>query len=262
MWPAFPTSDYYEGSAPSRAHQSTTDLPAAALAGRRGGRSRDGSHVHHAPVDGGGAQLCSCSLATGTPQAFPVASPPAFGTGFGVDHPRWSCTADRPTCTRLGPASRLRSFTHWFKLRLHLPVSLAGPGPSGGADPSRRCRGCSHPPLRPQAQAAPSFNDLLRQANGGVLSPPPGTWRLVAHPNAATERRSAPRSKPHMTASTRRTGRGQRIQAAQECSCLQARPIARSGAVTCVARRTAADQPYCRAMASSSSRKPAAAHHR
>ena len=81
-------SDYYEGSAPSRAHQSTTDLPATALAGRRGGRPRDGSHVHHAPVDGGGVQLCSGSLATGTPQTFPVASPPAFGIGFGVDHPQ------------------------------------------------------------------------------------------------------------------------------------------------------------------------------
>ena len=88
MWPAFPTADYYEGSAPSRAHQSTTDLPATTLDGRRGGRPRDGSHVHHAPVDKGGAQLCSCSLATGTPQAFPVTSPPTFGIGFGVDHPQ------------------------------------------------------------------------------------------------------------------------------------------------------------------------------
>ena len=53
--------------------------PPTALAGRRGGRPRDGSHVHHAPVDGGGAQLCPCSLATATPQAFAVA-PPAFGS--------------------------------------------------------------------------------------------------------------------------------------------------------------------------------------
>jgi hypothetical protein len=57
----------------------------------------------------------------------------------------WSCAADRPTSTRLEPACRLRSFTHWFKLRLHLPISLAGPRPSGGADPSRHCQGCSHP---------------------------------------------------------------------------------------------------------------------
>ena len=88
MWSALPTSDYYEGSAPSRAHQSTTDLPAAAHTGRRGGRPRNGSHVHHAPVDGGGAQLCPGSLATPTPQTFGVASPPTFGTGFGVDHPQ------------------------------------------------------------------------------------------------------------------------------------------------------------------------------
>ncbi len=26
------------------------------------------------PVDGGGAELCPCSIATGTPQSFPVAS--------------------------------------------------------------------------------------------------------------------------------------------------------------------------------------------
>ena len=119
-------------------------------------------------------------------------------------HTCWSCTADRPISTRLEPACRLRSFPHWFKLRLHLPVSLAGPGPSGGADPSRRCRGCSHPHLRPQARAAPSFKGLPRQANGGVLSPPPGTWRLVAHPNNGTERRRRSRTRRARSACTSR----------------------------------------------------------
>jgi hypothetical protein len=122
-------------------------------------------------------------------------------------HRWWSCTADRPISTRLEPASRLRSFPRWFKLRLHLPVSLAGPGSSGGVDPSRRCRGCSHPHLRPQARAAPSFKGLLRQANGGVLSPPPGTWRLVAHPNHATERqRRTPREALRTASRSRRRG--------------------------------------------------------
>ena len=37
----------------------------------------DGSHVHRRPIDGGGAQLCPCSLATSTPQTFPMASAPA-----------------------------------------------------------------------------------------------------------------------------------------------------------------------------------------
>jgi len=48
------------------------------------------------------------------------------------------------------PVSLLRGFHHWFLQYVHLPVTLAGPEPSGSADPSRRCRGCSHPPLRLQ----------------------------------------------------------------------------------------------------------------
>jgi hypothetical protein len=74
MWPAFPTSDYYGGSVPSHDQQPTAGLPATGLDGRWGGRSQDGSHVHHQPVDGVGAQLFPGSLATGTPQTFPVAS--------------------------------------------------------------------------------------------------------------------------------------------------------------------------------------------
>ncbi|CAN5549482.1 hypothetical protein BH23CHL10_BH23CHL10_01020 [soil metagenome] len=73
MWLAFPTSDYYGPSVPPRHQQPTAGLPVAALAERRGGRRRDGSHVQRVPVDGGGAQLFPYSLATGTPQAFSVA---------------------------------------------------------------------------------------------------------------------------------------------------------------------------------------------
>ncbi len=60
--------------------------------------------------------------------------------------------------------------------RVNLPVLLAGPGPSDGAGPSRLCRGCLPPGWRvPAHPAAPSFTGLLRQAGGGVLSPPHGT---------------------------------------------------------------------------------------
>jgi hypothetical protein len=75
-----PVSDYYGGSVPSQRHQPTAGLPTADLAGRRGGRPWEGSRVHHAPVGGGGAQLLPCSLATGTPQTFPVAFGPADAT--------------------------------------------------------------------------------------------------------------------------------------------------------------------------------------
>lgn len=56
MWPAFPSSDYYGPSAPSRRHQPTASLPTATRR-QRVGRHRDGSHVHHASIDGVGAQL-------------------------------------------------------------------------------------------------------------------------------------------------------------------------------------------------------------
>ena len=46
----------------------------------------DGSHVHYASIGQGGAQLYSDSIATATPQAFTVASPPEQEPGFGVDH--------------------------------------------------------------------------------------------------------------------------------------------------------------------------------
>jgi hypothetical protein len=64
---------------------------------------------------------------------------------------------------------------------VHLPVLLAGPGPSGSAGPSRRCRGCSRPRRRPPDQAAPSFTNPLRRSGGRGLSPPLGHACFVAH---------------------------------------------------------------------------------
>ena len=52
-------------------------LPEAGPAGLTHGRFDDGSHVHHAPLDGMGAQLFPGGLATTTPQHFVVASGPA-----------------------------------------------------------------------------------------------------------------------------------------------------------------------------------------
>jgi hypothetical protein len=57
MYRAFPGSDYYGPSVPPRHHQPTASLPAATQIGRREGRHRDGSHVHHVSIDGVGAQL-------------------------------------------------------------------------------------------------------------------------------------------------------------------------------------------------------------
>jgi hypothetical protein len=74
MYAAFPRSEYYGGSAPSRSRQPTAGLPAATPDARSDGRDQDGSHVHHVPIDGGSAQLSPGSLTTSTPQTFLVAS--------------------------------------------------------------------------------------------------------------------------------------------------------------------------------------------
>ena len=66
-----------------------------------------------------------------------------------------ACTAARPVSTRLEPV-HLEGVQPLVPHR-HLSVLLAGPGPSGSADPSRRCQGCSRPPPRLQDQAALSF---------------------------------------------------------------------------------------------------------
>ena len=135
------------------------------------------------------------------------------------------------------------AFPAGSQLRLHLPVSLAGPGPSGGADPSRRCRGCSHPRLRPQARAAPSFKGLLRQAHGGVLSPPPGTWRLVAHPNVTSRvgtalaggppRRSQRAELPHWAPGSGQTSHGPTPRRDVINAPLSPAPVRRTRSGTC-----------------------------
>ena len=160
MCPAFPDSDYYRGSAPS-GHEPTAGLPILRPGWQKGLGGPDGSRVHHAPVDGGGDQLSPSSIATSTPQAFLVASCPAR-VSRASESPLRACAATRPMSTRFGDRWKPCGALVLVSL-VHLPVLLAGPRSSGSADPSRRCQGCSHPPLRSQGQAALSFTGLLRQ---------------------------------------------------------------------------------------------------
>ena len=112
------------------------------------------------PFDRVGAQLCPCNIATATPQAFTVASRSATSTDQRVTaHNNW-CSGVR-CCA--APIRQVRAAGYLEELsdavpHVRLSVSLAGPGPSGGTGPSRRCQGC-FPPLPPfRAWAALSFN--------------------------------------------------------------------------------------------------------
>jgi len=112
------TRDYYEASAPPltvldtepvSSHLTRTGCPVE-IDGPAGAVPT----FTRSSIGQGGAQLYSSSIATATPQAFTVASPPLELNGFGVNTHRVLCAADRPISARLEPASRLRSFNHWF----------------------------------------------------------------------------------------------------------------------------------------------------
>jgi hypothetical protein len=70
------------------------------------------------------------------------------------------------------PVSLLRGFHHWFLQHVHLPVSLAGPGPSGSADPSRRCRGCSPLPCASRVRLPPASATCCDRPPAGSSLPP------------------------------------------------------------------------------------------
>ena len=126
MCTAFPCSDYYGPSAPSRRHQPTVDLPADQLAAGREGRPRNGSHVHHVPVDRIGAQLSPCSLANGYAAGIHRGLPTDVNGRLRSRLARASGstrTAARPASTRLEPVPHLRGFNRWFTIVT--PVCLA-----------------------------------------------------------------------------------------------------------------------------------------
>ena len=165
MWPAFPTSDYYEPSAPPQRHRPATGLPADQLAAGRGGDRRGGSHVHSLPVGRDRRPAMplqhrhgyAADLHRGLPAGDinqPRSSPPR--------NPVRVRAALQPRSARFELVGLLRSVQPLVP-HVRLSVSLAGPGPSGSAGPSRRCRGCSHPHRHHPAQAAPSSTALLRQ---------------------------------------------------------------------------------------------------
>ena len=132
----------------------------------------------------GGAQLYSGSIATATPQAFTMASPPLELNGFGVDPP--------PGCRALhtGPYppgwSRLRGYgaSDTDSLTLHLLTSLDEPAPSGSTSTARLLgAACHQSPSR--RSAAPTLHQAAATAQQRrSLTTSRYTWRLVAHSSA------------------------------------------------------------------------------
>jgi hypothetical protein len=134
----------------------------------------------------GGTQLYPGSIATPTPQAFSVASPPPELNGFGVRprHPaRTRALHTVPYPPGLRTASLLRASTTG-SLSLHLLASLDEPAPSGSTSTSRLRQG----PLAtrtgiPRHRLPLSFTRPLRRPDGEGLPPPldqhGASWRTV-----------------------------------------------------------------------------------
>src|SRR3954447_24325433 len=181
-WPAFPASEYYGPSAPSRPDRQAMRPPGPARRWqrRRSGRAGTVPTFIHEPFDGIGTQLCPCTIATATPQAFTVASRPATSPGPGVPRSAGRAVrvrdAIRPTSARFRVGGLVLRSVQPLVPRVCLSVSLAEPAPSGSAGTTRRCRGLLHqPPPCQGSRPSSSFKRLLRHTLGGVLSPPQGS---------------------------------------------------------------------------------------
>ena len=168
----------------SRDRQSATDLPACP-AWRAGARATSGgSHVPCVPIGQDGRPTLPRqprrAYAAGLRRDLPTrrlgglrSRPPQLGGGRAL-HPG-------PHPPGSGPVQRLRGFARWFLAYAFWPCL---PDPRRLAVPTRpvvvgaACR----PHRRPPDRTAPSFVRLLRQPDGGVVSPPLGHTELRGAP--------------------------------------------------------------------------------
>ena len=109
--------------------------------------------------------------------------------------------ADQPRSTGFELAGDLRSVKALVPL-VRLPVLLAGPGPSGSPDPSRRCRGClppspsslgsGCPQLRHAAATARRWRSLTstRYCSASWRTRSPSQWPACARSSACGGRSS------------------------------------------------------------------------
>jgi len=154
---------------------STDDESARRRPGRTAGRAiRDGSHVH--PLTDRRVRRPTVPLqprheyAADFPRGLPTGPPNRLRSRPRQMKSR-TCTAVRPISARFEPVLDLRGFHRWFLHTYAFPSCL--PNPARLAVPNRPGfdGAASHPHLRHQDQAAPCFNDLLRQAESGSFHP-------------------------------------------------------------------------------------------
>jgi hypothetical protein len=185
MWTAFPSSDYYGGSAPCPIPQVTAPLPAAVLAARRVGQMRQGSHVHCVSISGVGVQLCSGSTATSTPQTFLVAFRPDVssrpGSRLPIREVGVHCSPAQICQIRAG--STITEVPPLVHSRYTFPPCSLDPDHLAVLIRPSFVRAASHPPHRLLGQAALNFDPAAatteRQGSLTPVRTHSASWRTL-----------------------------------------------------------------------------------
>jgi hypothetical protein len=163
MWTAFPSPDYYAGSAPSDANSRRRACPPAPIT-NAGRATPDGSHVHH--------QTAQRRRRPAIPLRHRHAYPAALRRGLPAGDMNRPRSRPPPTAGVHRDPAHIRQVRAGGILRgvrtlvshVHLSVSLAGPEPSGSAGPSRRCRGCLPPSPAPPGSGCPQLHQAAATA--------------------------------------------------------------------------------------------------
>jgi len=177
MYVAFPRADYYgPPPRPGDISRRWACPPPPWLGGGEGDPGTAPTFTMHRSIG-----LAPSSAPAASPRVrrrpSPGASPPASESRLWSRRPgpyRVARTAARPISTRSGAGSTLEGAQPLAHLRHAFRSRLPGPGRLAVPASSRRCQGCSRPPLHLQDQAALSFTGLLRQPGEAGLSPPSG----------------------------------------------------------------------------------------
>jgi hypothetical protein len=142
MWTAFPSSDYYAGSAPPDTISGRCAFPSPTwLVSGRG--VPDGSHVHLRTACQGRRPAVPLRPRHGYATVFPhgLRSDLCESDQESSRSRTRACVASSAHIHQVGAGPVLRGFMALVS-RVHLSGSLAEPGRSGSSHPSRRCQGC------------------------------------------------------------------------------------------------------------------------
>ncbi|MDH6708785.1 hypothetical protein P3T27_005531 [Kitasatospora sp. MAA19] len=183
---SFPPLGLLRGLRPTCGPQPATGLSPAVRTGCPAPRTTaGGSHVHHVPIGQVGVPLLPRqhrhAYAADLQRGLPTGSwRPASELTTPAEQVATHCTPAH--ILQVGAGDKTYGALHGF-LFVRLLASLAGPGTSGSAAPSRRCQGCF--PSSPAFPGSDCPQLLPSRCDGPAVKVShlhSVTWRLVAHP--------------------------------------------------------------------------------